>query len=193
MSDKTPLPPPLARLTIGGKTFEFWVRQGTGVAENVWSETNIGSSRNGYGQVASVHSSSTTKREFWVRFPEGKEKQISLPDDTSFAVREGHQLSLICMKSEFLSTDSFYYMEVVNHTTDGSVRLDNTWMVKKFAGTEKSQGKMNLFVFCTLGLGLIPLVLYGNWISNRYEKPINQRLRDIAAHCSRNGVPCAQG
>lgn len=186
------LPPHFSSLTIGEKKFEFWVLQGTGLADNVWSETNIGSSRNGYGQVASVHSSSTTKREFWVRLPSGKEKQVALPDNTSFAVREGHQLSLICMKCDFLSTDSFYYMAVTNHTTDAMAILDNNWMIKRFAGLEKSQGVLNLFVLFTLGTGLIPIALYGNWINDRYGKSINQRVGDVASFLFKQGFQASQ-
>lgn len=181
------LPPHFTNLTIGSKKFEFQVIQGTGLAENVWSETSVGSSRNGYGQVASVHSSSITKREFWVRLANGKEKQIALPDNTSFAVREGHQLSLIHMKCDFLSVDGFYHMGVVNHTTDKTVILDNNWMLRKFSGLEKSQGVLNLFVLGTLGAGLIPIALYGNWIKNRYEKSINQRVSDVASFLFNHG------
>lgn len=193
MSHAATLPPNLARLSIGGKTFDFWLIQGTGLAENVWAETNISSSQNGYGQVASVHSTNTTKREFWMRLADGKETKISLPDNTSFAVREGHHLSLICMRSNFLSTDSFYYMGVVNHATDKGARLDNSWMIRKFAGTERSQGTLNVFVLFTLGLGLIPIALYGQWITKRYENPLHQRLRDIASFCVQHGTqasPC---
>lgn len=195
MSHAVSLPSDLSHLNVGGKSTEFWLLQGIGLAEKVWSETNIGSTRNGYNQVASVHSSSTTRREFWVRLADGKEKHISLPDDTSFAVREGHQLSLICMKSKVLSHDSFYYMGVVNHTTDRSVSLDNTWMFKKFAGTDSGlvQGLVNVFILFTLGLGLIPLAIYSSSIASRYVKPMNQRVNDIASHCFKLGFQAAQG
>lgn len=181
------LPQHLSSFSVGSKKFEFWALQGTGIAGDVWSETNISSSRNGYGQVASVHSSSTTKRECWVRLASGKEKQIALPDNTSFAVREGHQLSLICMKCDFLSTDSFYYMAVINHTTDKTVVLDNNWMLRKFARLEKSQGVLNLFVLGTLGVGLILIALYGNWITKRYGSQINQRVSDVASFLFKHG------
>lgn len=181
------LPPHFTNLTIGSKKFEFKALQGTGLAENVWSETNIGSSRNGNGQVASVHSTSTTKREFWVRMASGKERQIALPDNTSFAVREGHQLSLITMKCDFLNADGFYHMGVANHTTDKAVILDNSWMLKEFAGLEKSRAVIILFVLGTLGAGLIPLKLYDNWIRNRYEKQINQRVSDVASFLFKHG------
>lgn len=195
MSCEIFLPPNLRHLTVGGKSSEFWLLQGIGIAESVWSETNIGSTRNSYNQISSVHSSSTTKREIWVRLANGKEKQISLPDDTSFAVREGHQLSLICMKSKFLSHNSFYYMGIVNHTTDCSVSLDNTWMFKKFAGTDSGAVKSlaNVFVLFTLGLGLIPLAIYSKSIAARYVKPMNQRIKDIASYCFKLGFQAAQG
>jgi len=181
------LPPHFTNMAIGSKKFEFHVLQGTGLAENVWSETNIDSSRNGYGQVASVHSSNTTKREFWMRLQSGKERKIALPDNTSFAVREGHQLSLIAMKCDFLSVDGYYHMGAVNHTTDKTVILDNNWMHKEFVGLEKSQAVINLFVLGTLGAGLIPLALYENWIRNRYEKQINQRVSDVASFLFKHG------
>lgn len=181
------LPQHLSSFSIGSKKFEFWALQGTGLAGDVWSETNISSSRNGYGQVASVHSSNTTKRECWVRLASGKEKQIALPDNTSFAVREGHQLSLICMKCDFLSADSFYYMAIANHTTDKTVVLDNNWMLKEFAGLGKSQAVINLFVLGTLGAVLIPLAFYGNWIDKRYGKQISQRVSDIASFLFKHG------
>lgn len=181
------LPPHFTNLAIGNKKFEFKVLQGTGLAENVWSETNIGSSRNGYGQVAAVHSTSTTKREFWVRLASGKERQIALPDNTTFAVREGHQLSLITMKCDFLSTDGFYHMGVANHTTDKTVTLDNNWMLDKFLGLEKSKSVIILFVLGTLGVGLIPLKYYEKWIFNRYMKQINLRVSDVAQYIFKQG------
>ncbi len=181
------LPAHFSNLTIGNKKFEFRVFQGTGLAENVWSETNIGSSRNGHGQVASVHSSSTTKREFWMRLSSGKERQIALPDNTTFAVREGHQLSIIHMKCDFLSVDGFYHMGVVNHTTDKTVILDNNWMTKKFAGLEESRAVIVLFVLGTLGAGLIPLKLYDNWIRDRYEKQINKRVSEVSSFLFNQG------
>lgn len=187
------LPLHFANLTIGSKKIEFRVLQGIGLAGNVWSETNIESSRNGYGQVATVQSSSTTKREFWVRLANGKEKQIALPDNTSFAVREGHQLSIIYMKCDFLSVDDYYHLGVVNHTTDKTVILDNSWMLKEFAGLEKSKAVINLFVIATLGAGLVPLVLYGNWIDKRYGKQINQRVSDLASFLFNHGFQVSPG
>lgn len=183
------LPSDLAHLALGDKKCEFWLLQGVGLAENVWSETNIGSSRNGYNQLASVHSSSTTKREFWIGLQSGKEKKISLPDNSSFAVREGHQLSLICMQSKVLSPDSYYYMGVVNHTTDRYISLDNTWMLRKLAGTNNglTQGLANSFVLVTLGLGLILLELYSRSLTARYLKPMSQRVDDITSHCFKHG------
>lgn len=82
MSQSKELPANLARLALRSKEFKFRVLDGIGVAEKVWSETNINSSRNGNGQLAAVHSHSTTKREIWVRLSDGKERNISLPDNT---------------------------------------------------------------------------------------------------------------
>lgn len=47
MSQSKELPANLARLALRSKEFKFRVLDGIGVAEKVWSETNISSSRNG--------------------------------------------------------------------------------------------------------------------------------------------------
>lgn len=115
--------------------------------------------------------------------------QISLPDNADFAVREGHQLSLICMKCNGLSKDSFYYMGVVNHATDRYVILDNTWMFKRFAGTDHwlIQRLAGVFVVFTLGLGLVVLEAYTRSIAARYIKPIRQQVDDVASFLFKHG------
>ncbi len=189
MTNTISLSPDLAHLALGDKKCEFWLLQGVGLAENVWSETQIGSSRNSYNQLASVHSSSATKREFWVRLQSGKEKKISLPDNSSFAVREGHQLSLICMNSKALSTNEFYYMGVVNHTTDRYISLDSNWMCRKLGGTDNGSTQVlaNLFVLVTLGLGLILLEIYSRSLTSRYLTPIYKRVDEITSYCLKHG------
>lgn len=185
MSQSKELPANLARLALRSKEFKFRVLDGIGVAEKVWSETNISSSRNGNGQVASVHSQSTTKREIWVRLSDGKERNISLPDNTNFAVREGHRLSLINISSKQLSQTHSYYLGIVNHDTDKWVFLDRQILIEKLSGIGSwiSQQSANQIALVTLGIGLIPIAIYSNARYKTYVKPIEQKIEEIAAWC----------
>lgn len=185
MSQNKQLPANLAKLALRGKEFKFWTIQGICMAEKVWSESSISSSRNGYGQVSAVHSQNTTKREIWVRLPDGKEHNISLPDDTNFAVRDGHQLSLVCISNKQLSQTSGHYLAIVNHTTDKWVFLQRQFLINKLSGVGSwiSQQSVNQLTLLTLGIGLIPIVLYSNARYKTYVKPIEQHSGQIAAWC----------
>jgi hypothetical protein len=185
MSESKELPASLAGLTLRGKEFKFRVFDGIGLTEKVWSETNISSSRNGNGQIAAVHSQSTTKREIWVRLSNGKERNISLPDNTKFAVKDGHQLSLINVSNKQLSQTHSYYLAIVNHDTDEWVLLQRQFLIEKLAGVGSwiSQQSANLLVFITLGIGLIPIALYSNVRYKTYVKPIEHHIGEIATWC----------
>lgn len=187
MSQIKELPVNLAKLILRGKEFKCWIIQGTGLAEKVWSETNISSSRNGNGQVSAVHSHSTTKREIWVRLPDGKERNISLPDNTDFAVRDGHQLSLVCISSKHLSQTHFQYLAIVNHQTDSFVFLQRQFLINKLAGAGSwiKQSTINQLTLVTLGIGLIPIIWYSNARYKTYVKPIEERATEIATWCLR--------
>lgn len=185
MSQNNELPANLAKLALRRKEFKFWTIQGTCMAEKVWSETNVSSSRNGNGQVSSVHSQSTTKREIWVRLPNGKEHNISLPDDTNFAVRDGHQLSLVCVSNKQLSQTHGHYLAIVNHHTDRWVFLQRQLLINKLSGVGSwiSQQSVNQLTLLTLGIGLIPIVLYSNARYKTYVKPIEDHAEKIATWC----------
>lgn len=185
MSQAKELPANLAKLVLRGKEFKFWVIEGAGLTEKVWSETNISSSRNGNGQVSDVHSHSTTKREIWIRLPDGKERNISLPDNTNFAVRDGHQLSLVCISSKQLSQTHFQYLAIVNHHTDAFVLLQRQFLVNKLAGAGSwiEQSTVNLITLVTLGVGLIPIIWYSNARYKSYVAPIEDHASKIASWC----------
>lgn len=185
MSQCKELPAAMSSLALRGKEFKFRVLDGVGVAEKVWSETNISSSRNGNGQVAAVHSQSTTKREIWVRLSDGKERNILLPDNTNFAVREGHRLSFIIVSGKPLSQTHSYYLGIVNYDTDTWVFLDRQILIGKLSGVGSwiSQQSVNQIALVTLGIGLIPIALYSNARYKTYVRPIEQKIEEIAAWC----------
>lgn len=186
MSQFKELPADLAKLILRGKEFKFWIIRGTALSEKVWSETAISSSRNGNGQVSAVHSHSTTKREIWVRMPDGKERNIALPDDTDFAVRDGHQLSIVCINSKHLSQTHFQYLAIANHHTDAFVFLQHQFLVDKLAGVGSwiQQSTANLVTLVTLGTGLIPIIWYSNVRYKNYVGPIEEHARKIASWSS---------
>ena len=190
MSQSRELPANLAKLALRGKEFKFWTIQGTCMAEKVWSETNISSSRNGNGQVSAVHSQNTTKREIWVRLPDGKERNFSLPDNSNFAVRDGHQLSLICISNKQLSQTHFHYLAIVNHHTDKWSFLQRQFLTNKLSGVGSwiSQSTANLLVLVTLGIGLIPIALYSGARHKTYVEPIEQHSERIAAWCFKENI-----
>ena len=185
MSSAPNLPAPLATLQVRDKHFEFWLAEGTAAGENAWSETRISSSRNAYGQVASVNSRNVTRREFWVRFADGKERQLGLPDNAQFGVREGQPLSLICMKCLQVDRERFYYMAVINHAADQWIQLDQQQLMLRLAGISPRAGRQalgNMLVVATLGLALIPLLIYANSSRHRvFPEQLGQHVRKIAA------------
>lgn len=185
MSQNNELPTNLTKLALRGKEFKFWTIQGICMAEKVWSETNISSSRNGNGQVSAVHSQNMTKREIWVRLSDGKERNFLLPDDTNFAARDGHQLSLVCVSNKQLSTTHFHYLAIVNHDTDKWVFLQRKFLIENLSGVGSwiQQSTANLLVFVTLGIGLIPILLYCNARYKTYVKPIEDHIGKIATWC----------
>lgn len=190
MSPSNDLPANLAKLALRSKEFKFWTIQGICMAEKVWSETNISSSRNGNGQVSAVHSQNTTKREIWVRLPDNKERNITLPDNTNFAVRDGHQLSLVCISNKQLSPTHFYYLAIVNHNTDKWVLLQRQLLIEKLSGVGSwiSQQSANQLTLLTLGIALIPIALYSNARYKSYVKPIEDHAEKIATWCFKGDI-----
>lgn len=186
MNTSQELPHELTKLQVGNKQLEFWTERAEVLEQKVWSETDIRSSRNGYGQVASVHSSNRTRREMWVRLNDGRERTLHLPDNTAFSARAGQCLSMVCVKSTALDHKHFYYVAIYNHATGQWVALEERWMLRRLSGLDDgfAQALARLFVLATLGLGLIPLELYTRSLTKKYLLPIQQRVSSIVSRCA---------
>lgn len=173
------LPSELSRLRLGSGECRFWTVEAEVLDDKVWSETLIGSSRNGYGRLASVSSASVTCREVWVRLESGKEKCLSIT--ANCPARTGNKVTLICMASDSVVRDGFYYVGLVNHTADAFAVLDVDWFLRQATGVDNPAKKAlaNIFVLATLGLGLIPLWLYEKSLQARFADPLFFRIRRI--------------
>ncbi|AVG16052.1 hypothetical protein CFN79_09405 [Chromobacterium vaccinii] len=182
MSIQDKLPEHLSTLRLKGKTLQFVVYRGTALEDKTWSETHVSSTHNGYGQVSSVQSHNVLKRECWIRLENGKERVISLPDDSSFAVRAGQAITLIGVHSQYLEKDTVYYIALADHASEKWAPLNQVTMIRRLAGTNSAaaQGLANLFVLATLGIGAIVLMLINRSMHSNYVMPINQRAQEIA-------------
>lgn len=182
MSIQEKLPEHLSTLCLKGKTLQFIVYQGTALEDKAWSETHVSSTRNGYGQVSSVQSNSVLKRECWIRLENGKEKVIGLPDNSAFAVRAGHRLTLVGVHSRHLEKDTVYYIALVNHAVEKWVPLNQVSLIRRLAGTNSTaaQSLANMFVLATLGIGAIVLMLINRSLHKNYAVPLDLHARKIA-------------
>lgn len=182
MSTENNLPEHLSTLCLKGKTLQFIVYRGTALEDKAWSETHVSSARNGYGQVSRIQSHTVLKRECWIRLENGKERAITLPDDSAFSVRAGQEITLIGVRSQHLEKNTVYYIALVNHTAERWSVLNQRDILRRLAKTNSAaaQGLANLFVLVTLGAGVIVLMLINRSIHSNYAIPINQRLRQIA-------------
>lgn len=173
------LPSELSRLRLGSGECRFWTVEAVVLDGKVWSETQIDSSRNGYGRLAAVNSSSVTRREVWVKLEGGKEKCLSIA--ANCPARAGNKVTLICMASDSVDRDGFYYVGLVNHTADAFAVMDVDWFLRQATGVDNPAKKAlaNIFVLATLGLGLIPLWLYEKSLQARFADPLLFRIRRI--------------
>lgn len=79
-----------------------------------FSETNISSTSNHRNVISSVSSQTTTNQDIWIKDNSGKEILVQLFDSDA-AVREGQELSLFKIGSEWIF--------LINHTTSEGWRL----------------------------------------------------------------------
>lgn len=107
---------------------------------------------------------------------------IALPDNSAFAVRAGHTLTLIGVHSQHLKKDTVYYIALVNHTTEKWVSLNQLSVLRTLSGAHSAvaQGLANLFVVATLGIGAIVLMLINRSLHNNYAVPLDLHAAKIA-------------
>lgn len=181
------LPINLSHLRIGSYDVKFWTTSATVLGAEVWSETDIRSSRNGYGNVASVSSSASTMREIWIRYQSGKEVKLSLPPNSSFSARPGHAVSITCMSSRSHNVNSA--VGISNHTSGQHTALDNAWLYQRLSGRSgATQALANIVTIFTLGLGLIPLLIWSGTRVSRYVTPVRCRIKDVGEFCLQRGA-----
>jgi hypothetical protein len=181
MDHRITLPDDLSRLKVGDKLLEFWILQGEAVGSRTRSETYVTSSRNGNGQVTRVDSEVVNYSDFYLRFDTGSELSVELPENSSFRVRDGHPISLVCMRVPAQNPKKMIFVGVRNRATGESTLLYSHLLLRSLAGLDKAiiQGLANLFVLVTLGLGLIPITLIGWSLNQKYGVPLANRVRDI--------------
>ena len=174
------LPNDLARLTIGNRVMEFWVLRGKAMGSRTFSETHVSSRRNGYGQVSQIDSEIVRRGEFFLAFESGHERAVSLPGNTSFKVRDGHPVSLVCMRLAN-QPQRIIHMGVRNEATGDTALIYDHLLIRRLGGLDDSgiQVLANLLVLFTLGLGLIPLAMISQRCQTKFGQPLAHRVRSI--------------
>lgn len=181
MSIQSNLPDYLSTLNLKGKTVQFRLFRGIALEDKTWSETHISSTRNGYGQVASVQSHNVLKRECWIRLENGKERVIALPDNSSFSVRAGQAIILIGVHSQHLEKDTVYYVALVNHPAERWVHLNQREVVDRLAKLSgAAQGFATLLLLTTFIFGAIALMFMNRSTRNSYTLQLRQHIQQIA-------------
>jgi len=176
----TPLPSELAELKLGGKVLTCHAYQAVVLSERTESTTHVTSQRNLRGQVSDIGSYTTKARNCWVRYPNGVEGELQLPD---LPVRAGHVLTIISVSGGGLTTgNQIRPLAFVNHATKQWNKHDLLPTMKQLSGLDSplAQGLANLLVLATLGLGILLLAFISSQKKQRYLAPLDQRLRKIA-------------
>lgn len=183
LGHRVTLPDNLARLTVGDKLLEFWIVQGEAAGSHAHSETHVTSRRNGYGQISRVDSEVVNYSEFFLRLETGSEHLIELPENSSFRVRDGHPISLVCMRLPVQNPQKVIFVGLRNRATGQETLLYSHLLLRRLAGLDQGiiQGLANLLVVMTFGLGLIPLMLVVRSVNRKYGIPLEARVCAIMA------------
>ncbi len=104
------------------KEIAFWSKTGEVISQNKYSETHVSSS-GAVGNVGpTVHSTTVTKHEFWIRKEDGSEESIQLSGH-DVPLREGQKITLII--SGLKGGNYSYYTILVNHSANKHWFLEN--------------------------------------------------------------------
>jgi hypothetical protein len=148
-----------------GKDIEFWCVTGEVLGSNKYSETYVSSSGGGgyvggyvgphggnvSGHVSSptIHSSTVTNHEFWIKTEDGLEKDIKLVD-IDIPLRAGQKITLILAGRK--GEDNAWYSILVNHSAG------KHWFIKS---PEELNEKLKLEVMTGKSLLMSGVIAWG--------------------------------
>ncbi|MFU1569509.1 hypothetical protein [Aeromonas veronii] len=112
------------------KEIEFWSVTGEIMAQNKYSETHVSSSggggyigaHGGHIRAPSVHSTTVTNHEFWIKTEDGSEESVQLAG-CDIPLREGQKITLI--SAGVKGKGEGCYSVLVNHNAKSH------WFIKK--------------------------------------------------------------
>lgn len=118
------------------KEIEFWSVTGEILGQNKYSETHVSSSggggyvgrHGGHVSSPSVHSTTVTNHEFWIKKEDGSEKSVQLAGH-DIPLREGQKITLI--SAGIKGNDSGCFSVLVNHNAN------KHWFINKAASLNK--------------------------------------------------------
>jgi hypothetical protein len=133
-----------------GKNVKFWSVTGEVIGTNKYSETHVSSSGGGgyvgqYGghvSAPTIHSSTITNHEFWIKTEDGYEKDIKLRG-VDIPLRAGQKITLISagMKGE----DTGWHCIFINHSAGKHWFINNEKGLNRKLELEVVTGKSVIF------------------------------------------------
>lgn len=138
------------------KEIEFWSVTGEIMAQNKYSETHVSSSggggyvgtHGGHISAPSVHSTTVTNHEFWIKTEDGSEESVQLAG-RDIPLREGQKITLI--SAGIKGKGEGYYSVLVNHNANKHWFINKADRLNKLLKIDVASGKSILItggLFC---------------------------------------------
>ncbi|MFQ2209979.1 hypothetical protein ACK31V_04610 [Aeromonas caviae] len=138
------------------KEIEFWSVTGEIMAQNKFSETHVSSSggggyvgtHGGHISAPSVHSTTVTNHEFWIKTEDGSEESVQLAG-CDIPLREGQKITLI--SAGVKGKGEGYYSVLVNHNANKHWFINEAGSLNKSLKIDLASGKSILItggLFC---------------------------------------------
>ncbi|MBI3285315.1 MAG: hypothetical protein HYZ65_10780 [Burkholderiales bacterium] len=132
------------------KVVQFWHVTGEVIGSNKYSETHVSSSggggyvgkHGGHVSAPQIHSTVVTNHEFWIKTPDGKEKDIKLAG-VNIPLRVGQKITLISVGRK--AAGSGWYAILVNHSAGKHWFINSVNDLNKLLKLELATGKSILF------------------------------------------------
>ncbi|WP_165313155.1 hypothetical protein [Vibrio ziniensis] len=128
------------------KEIKFWSVTGEILGQNKYSETHVSSSggggyvgqHGGHVSAPTVHSTTVTNHEFWIKKEDGSEKSIQLAGH-DIPLREGQKITLI--SAGIKGKDSGYFSVLVNHNANQHWFVNKADSLNKLLKIDQISGK----------------------------------------------------
>mgnify|MGYP000277111991 CR=1 FL=1 len=128
------------------KEIEFWSVTGEVLDQNKYSETHVSSSggggyvgkHGGHVSAPSVHSTTVTNHEFWIKKEDGSEKSVQLAGH-DIPLRGGQKITLI--SAGIKGKDSGYFSVLVNHNANQHWFINKASSLNQHLKIEMASGK----------------------------------------------------